>query len=184
VSLSPDTAYATGSTAEGDERPGILYVIDVADATRPGQVASIELPQHTSSNVTVAGDHAYVILADCQYFTCSGSLQLIDVPDPTRPRLVSSLDIPGGAFSLTIVDDAGSGRRYGYLAAGDEGVMVVDVSDPAQPQLVGQADTPGRARGIVVVDGLVYVGDGRGGFLVLRAVGAGSAHGSTGFASR
>jgi hypothetical protein len=184
LSLADGTVYATGSTTEGDERSGILYVIDVADTNRPSQVAAIELPDHTSSNVTVAGDHAYVTLADCQYFICSGSLQLIDVSDPTQPQLVTALDVPGGAFALAITDDAETGRRYGYLTAGEEGVRVLDLSDPAQPHLVGQADTPGRARGIAVVGDLVYVGDGRGGFLVLRAVPARSAHGSTGFARR
>jgi hypothetical protein len=170
VSLADGYAYATGSTSEGDERKGILYVIDVADPTAPGQVGSVELPDHTWSNVALAGDHAYVTLADCQYFTCSGSLQVIDISEPTQSRLVSSLDVPGGAFAVTVTDDADGSGRYGYMAAGDEGVWVVDLSDPAQPHLVGRADTPGRARGIVVVDDLAYVGDDHGGLLILHVV--------------
>jgi hypothetical protein len=177
VSPADGYVYATGTTSEGDERRGMLYVIDVADATRPSQAAAIELPQNTSSSVTVAGDYAYVTLADCQYFSCSGSLQLIDAADPTQPRLVSSLDVPGGAFTLATTDSTGGNRRYAYLAAGDDGVHVVDVSDPTQPRLVGQADTPGRARDIAVVDDFVYVGDGSGGFLVLRVARATSSPG-------
>jgi len=163
-------AYATGSYSEGDQRKGILYVIDVADPTRPGKVASVELPDHTSSNVTLAGDYAYVALADCYYFTCSGSLQMIDISHPAQPRLASSLDVPGGVFAVTVADDGDGSGRYGYLAAGEVGVWVVDASDPAQPHLVGLENTPGRARGIAVVDDLIYVGDGKGGFLILRVV--------------
>jgi hypothetical protein len=169
VSPADGTVYATGSYTEGDQRRGGLYVIDVADAERLVLVASIELPEHTSSNVTLAGNYAYVTLAECQYFTCSGSLQVIDVSDPTQPRLASSRDVPGGAFALTVTDD-GEGGRYGYLAAGEAGVWVVDLSDPGQPGLVWLADTPRRARGIAVRDDLVYVGDDQGGLLILQVV--------------
>ena len=170
VAVAGGYAYATGSTSAGDQRKGILYVIDVADPTRPGKVASVELPDHSSSSVTLAGDYVYVALVDCYYFTCSGSLQVIDISHPTQSRLVSSLDVPGGAFAVTVTDDADGSGRYGYLTAGDEGVWVVDVSDPAQPELVGLADTPGRARSTAVVGDLAYVGDGSGGLLILHVV--------------
>jgi hypothetical protein len=120
--------------------------------------------------VAVAGDAVYVALADCYYFDCSGSLQTFDVADPSQPRQVGSLDIPGGGFDVTVVDGDVRGGRFAYLAAGEAGVWAVDVSDPAQPQLAGQANTPGDARTIAVVGDLVYVGDGKGGLLVLHIV--------------
>jgi len=95
---------------------------------------------------------------------------VIDISDPTQPRLVSSLDIAGGAFAVTVTGDADGSGRYGYLAAGDEGVRVADASDPAEPRLVGRANTPGRARGIVVVEHLAYVADDHAGLLILHVV--------------
>ena len=170
VAVTDGYAYATGSTPEGDQRRGILYVIDVADPTRPSKIASVELPDHSSSSVTLAGDYVYVALVDCYYFTCSGSLQVIDISDPIQSRLVSSLDVPGGAFAVTMTNDADSSSRYVYLAAGDVGVWVADASDPAQPHLVGLANTPGRARSMAVVGDLGYVGDDNGGLLILHVV--------------
>jgi hypothetical protein len=170
VVVADGYAHATGSTSEGDQRKGILYVIDVADPTRPSKIASVELPDHSSSSVTLAGDHVYVALVDCYYFTCSGSLQVIDISDPTQSRLVNSLDVPGGAFAVTMTNDADSSGRYVFLAAGDEGVWVADTSDPAQPHLIGLANTPGRARSIAVVGDLAYVGDDHGGLLILHVV--------------
>jgi hypothetical protein len=170
VAVADGYAYATGSYSEGDQRKGILYVIDLADPTCPSKIASVELPDHSSSSVTLVGHFVYVALADCMYFTCSGSLQLVDVADPAQPHLASALEIPGGAFAVRMTDDAEGSVGLGYLASGDEGVWVVDASDPARPRLVGRANTPGRAQSVALVDDLVTVGDGRGGFLVLRVV--------------
>jgi len=170
VVVADGYAYATGSYSEGDQRKGILHVIDVADPTRPDRIGSVELPEHSSSNVALAGDHAYVALEDCYYHTCSGTLLVIDVSDPAQPRLVSSLDVPGGASGVTVADDGDRSGRYVYLAAGVAGVWVVNVSDAASPRLAGLANTPGRAQGVAFADDLVYVADGEGGFLVLRVV--------------
>jgi hypothetical protein len=169
VAAAHGHAYATGSTTEGDQRKGMLYVMDLADPTRPSQVASVELPDHTSSDVALVGDYTYVTLADCYYFTCSGSLHVVDISEPRGPVLVSSLHVPGGAFAVTLSDDS-EGGRSSYLAAGYEGVWLMDASDPLEPRLVGRADTPGRARDISVEGDLVYVGDGDGGLLILRAM--------------
>jgi hypothetical protein len=170
VAVAGDYAYTTGGFFGQNSRAGVLYVIDAADPNHPEEIASIDLPEHSLSSVEVAGDAVYVALADCYYFDCSGSLQVFENTDPSQPRQVGSLDIPGGGFDVTVVDDDVHGDRLAYLAAGDAGVWVVDVSDPAQPQLAGLANTPGNARTIAVVGNLVYVGDGKGGFLVLRVV--------------
>jgi hypothetical protein len=180
VAVARRYAYAWGTT-EGRQGKEVMYVIDLADPTRPDLVASVELPDQTSSDVpleawssdvALAGDYAYVTMAisDFGYRRSSGSLHVIDVSDPTQPWLVSSLDVPDEVFAMVVSDGAAGGGRYGYLAAKNEGLWVVDVSDPIQPQLVGLADTPDCARDITVVDDLVYVADGDGGLLILRAM--------------
>jgi hypothetical protein len=168
VAVSDGYAITTGSYSEGDQRKGIMRLIDVTDPTRPDPVSSIELPEHTLSSVVIAGEQAYVALADCYYFTCSGSLQTIDISDPAQPRLVGSLGVPGGALGLTMADG------YVYLAAGDMGMWVIDVSDPAQARIAGSFNTPGRAYGVAVAGDLAYVADGQGGLLTLRVGIAGS----------
>ena len=76
--------------------------------------------------------------------------------------------VPGSSMTDDEVD-VQVAAGHAWLAQGQAGVIVVDARLPDHLDFVAQTDTPGDARRLLVVGDRLFVADGEGGLLVLRA---------------
>jgi len=111
------------------------------------------------------------------YAATDDAFRVIDGADPARLRSAGIVRIAGDPVNGLPFRVARNPRRlavegrFAYLADGRMGLRVIDVADPARPYVRATWDTPGDPVDVVVRDGVVYVADGSGGVLILRAVG-------------
>lgn len=54
---------------------------------------------------------------------------------------------------------------YAYVTS-NWGLHIIDISNPKKMRIVGKLKTPGQAEGIYVRDGIAYIADGVGGFII------------------
>ncbi len=54
---------------------------------------------------------------------------------------------------------------YAYVTS-NWGLHIIDISNPEKMRIVGRLKTPGQAEGIYVRDGIAYIADGVGGFII------------------
>ena len=102
---------------------GGLYVISVADPTRPlavGYCGSLG----RARGVAVAGDFAYV--AD----DLNNSLRVVSISDPAHPVLVGSCPTPDQAVKVAVRG------QFAYVAARSD-FCVISIADPRHPVMVG-----------------------------------------------
>lgn len=123
VVVAGNVAYvSTDLRDEGNYRDEIIWIIDVADLTRPQVLSSLRIEGAGVRDLAILGTTLYAA-------TYNLGLLLIDVTDPTapgnpvRPAFLPNLAV--GAITLT-------GSRA-YLDTGE----VLDVSMPTAPALLG-----------------------------------------------
>jgi hypothetical protein len=158
------SSIATGSArqlhVEGDyvyvAGYGALYVIDVRDPSNPLSAGSYTTPG-IASDVTVAGQHAYV--AD----GADGGLQVIDICEYRSPSGVGSSGFVGTVADIAVTGD------YVYIAGGYYGFYVSDISDPTCPSTVGSYNPPGigYALDVDIAGDHAYIANGEDGFYVI-----------------
>lgn len=108
-----------------------LRILDIADPTALSQIGVYDLPinlaDETASDVTVAGDYAYIAAG----FT---GLHIVNVSNPTAPVGVGIYDGLGFAQQVAVSGD------YAYVTDAYGRVGAIDISDPAAPVEVGIYD--------------------------------------------
>jgi len=146
VAVSADYAYLTCWSEDSTDG---LYVISVADPTRPVRVGYCFTPGQ-AQGAAVVGDYAYV--ADDK-----SGLRVISVADPAHPVEVGYCDTIGRAMAVTVDGD------YAYVASSYPGVglWVISIADPTHPVVVAHCDTTGGAGGVGLRETLAYVGAAR-----------------------
>lgn len=152
VTVSGNYAYL----AHGDYG---LRIVDISNSGSPSQVGQLDTPVYAKA-VYLDGNRAYVA---GDIGSTSGSLQTVNVLNPAAPFLEDEVAVPTRANDV-IVDDG-----LAYVACSTAGLEVLDVSGPTiDPVPVAWYDTSGSARDIWLINGLIYVADGSGGFVILR----------------
>jgi hypothetical protein len=146
-----------------------LVIVDVSDPPRPQRQGTLGFSDPLQ--LTVSGDHAYVVNGDG-----AGDLHVVDVSDPANPRRVGGYPhghgftlsgtfayvSGGGAFEILDVSDPASPRRVGIVHDEDgdstfsdhifvsggyaylQSGLIVDVRDPATAAIVGRAGVHGE----------------------------------------
>jgi hypothetical protein len=133
-----------------------IRLLDLSDPAAPQAGATV--PQYPYGEVTVAGDHLYLVDPPV--------LMPVDISDPFFPVLGPSMRIPSG-YSLVVQD------QVGYLPPSD---LVFDLSTPMHPEIMGSVAGPHWQGAPFLVAGERYlvVGDGTS-FAVLLPHGDGVA---------
>ncbi len=117
-------------------------IIDVADPTRPRQLAQIEMPPGTHSHKVRVQDGIMLVnherLGGPQPSGFSGGLGIYDVSNPAKPRHLTDWNTAGKGVHRYSFDG-----RYAYISPTVEGyvgniVMILDLADPARPEEVGR----------------------------------------------
>ena len=123
----------------------LLRVVDVSDPTDPQLVGSAAIPGGYSSNLAVAGNHAYMGAV-----SSGRGLHAFDVTDPAAPVLTSSVD-GFDPYDVTLVGDAA-------LVAGSRGLTIIDISDPTDLRV--ETHVPVTCRFVATGPGYAYLGGG------------------------
>ncbi len=148
-----------------------LWVVDVSDPTQPFGVGHTLIRGGVNTDVTVAGQYAYLT----QWYNSGqsgsgnvghGYFKVVDVSDPAHPYEVSTFKTSNGgsrnrgARAAQVIDN------HAYVAdSEDYGLRVFDVSDPAEP--IDVEVSSGGAEDFVLRDGYAYTTNGsQGGFRV------------------
>ncbi len=138
----------TGAPAESPRPPVVgLKIFDIADRTRPREVAFFPTYARGVHRFDLQGTHAFVS-TEWEGFR-SNILAILDLGNPHRPSLVGRWWLPGQHASAG-EPSPGPGGHYwvhlalargdrAYAACGRAGAVIVDVSDPGRPVSVGAA---------------------------------------------
>ncbi|MCA9759073.1 MAG: hypothetical protein KDA27_24990, partial [Candidatus Eisenbacteria bacterium] len=193
--LGPASTVALDGLLAFSGAGAILRIADVTDASSPTILSEHEFPSAVF-DVVVDGDVAYVATAYSGLFILdvgdpsapfalsslpnanvivdlakSGSIvfivdgvgvRLIDVTDPGNPSELSRFDTPNSAQHVTAQDN------LAYVSDLFGGLRIYDVSNPTSPFLTGELlfFPLGLPEATVVRDGIAYVGDWQGLFIV------------------
>ncbi len=116
---------------------GGTHIIALGDSTNVRQAAFVPGPQSNWREITVIGNHAYVV-------TEGGNvgIQVIDLsPLPDSVRMVTSFNSRFATGHMIMRDvDVDSPYVYVSGASGTGGVHIINVSNPAQPVQIGLYD--------------------------------------------
>ena len=141
----------------GSEAPtGGLRILDIADPSRPAEVARYDGIGPEIWELAISGRHAFV--------TTGEGLLALDVAVPSAPT-------KAGAYAFDRV--TGFGRNlvvegdYALVGGGPHGLQVVDTSDPLRPVVVSQIDTEGHTWAVALDGGYVYLADEYNGLRVV-----------------
>ena len=136
-------------------------------------VVALDDPKHP--NVTAVIGEPFLkrpraVQAQFRYaFACdSEGVKVLDITDLAHPRLVSTLPMHD-ARSIYLA------RTYGYVAGGEQGLVILDIERPEQPR-VDQVFNPGGCindlndvkLGITYVSEFAYLADGHNGLRVVQ----------------
>ena len=128
--------------------PSGTTIFDVADPSRPRELARIELPEgwHSHKVRTAEG----VMLVNHERISADGTadfgggLGIYNVSDPANPRMITKWRTAGKGVHRFEFDG-----RYAYISPTAEGyvgniMMILDLADPAAPEEVGRWWIPGQ----------------------------------------
>jgi hypothetical protein len=147
----------------GSEETKALWILNVADPSRPTVVSTWGPHYAYAQQVAVQGDYAYV---------CDGaSLLVFDISAPTTPTMVARLwakpaGWPEGRPSPWFKEVTPMGDTA-YVATGAEGMAVLDISDPTNPTVVGRADVVGYTSRLSVSGSHAYLAARVGGLQIV-----------------
>jgi hypothetical protein len=138
-----------------------LRVVDVSNPYAPTQAGFLDLPGY-AWELDLEGDYAYVANAD-------HGLRVVDVSNPVAPVEVGFWNPGYYGNPNDAVRSVAVAWGHAYVAEQGHGVSMLNVSDPAEPIRAGSYNTSGSAQDVAVDGELVYVADGTGGLVILRA---------------
>jgi PKD repeat protein len=137
--------------------------LSITDVSNPGHfrtlchtlIANGQLSYGGISSLEISSNTLYGL----EWDYTGNAIGIVDTSEPWQPQLIGSLIFSEGApRSLRVVNN------YGYVAAGQSGLMVFDVSDPANIFRKGQFFTAVQANGISLQGNIAYVFDSGTGF--------------------
>lgn len=203
VRAQDDLVYLAGGYTEDESKlagprgtaTGGLYVLDLADPTRPeilGHCGASMMP----SQIAVGGGRAYL--------SCSlAGVHIIDIVDPAQPQPIGQIPSTGAYFldveardgiiftsdeyddirSFDVSDPASpvqldllDGAYWSsfavqgdllFAAAFYGSLFVIDAADPSDLQILGSVDLPNYAESVCVVGDRAYVANGHRGLSVI-----------------
>jgi hypothetical protein len=143
-----------------------LQIVDVSEPGDPELLVTCKPDEVFGEGVWSDDEVAYVAANHFRVHADEGHpvVQVFDVSDPYRPYRCSApvAPIPGRAVDVDVEEE-----RL-YVAVENGGVVVYDLSNPCDPSYLGAFDTH-FAQKLCVLDGIVFVADGEGGFVVVDA---------------
>jgi hypothetical protein len=130
-------------TDDSHDRPVGLKIFDIADRSRPREIAFFRTRGRGAHRFDLQGTHVFL---STEWHGFQRNIMLIvDVANPADPRVVGQWALPGQRAGEDPVPRGywvhlalARGDRA-YLACGREGAVIVDISDPAHPATVGRA---------------------------------------------
>ncbi len=137
-----------------------LVVVSLEDPKQPYVTSIIESPLEGAR--AVAAQFRYAFVCDAQGIKVFGIDELAD------PKHVTSLDL-SGAESIYVA------RTYGYVAAGESGLVIIDLENPEQPRIDQVFNADGSINdlhdvklGITNASEFAYLADGKNGLRVVQ----------------
>ncbi len=119
-----------------------LAIANVEDPSHP-KILSVSDTPSFASDVTVAGNRAYVAATD---------LAVFDVSDVQAPKLLGSQSTGGFSGAGVVVHGI-----HAYVAGDSRGVQVIDISNPANPGVLATLPTPPLAEELLLSGSYAYV---------------------------
>jgi hypothetical protein len=137
------------NAANAPQLPGMLFVYDIADPTKPMLKSTLTLPAEVGTGkdgtrLHGAGHTATCVL-DCNYVYVSGardgSVLVADLRDPARPAVLGTVSTPAGAahraYDPGLVHDVNVDQYGNVWMSGTGGTSVyAPVTDPLKPRLL------------------------------------------------
>ncbi|MGE0626520.1 MAG: LVIVD repeat-containing protein [Hyphomicrobiaceae bacterium] len=124
-------------------------IFDVADPSKPRQIAHIEIPAGWHSHKVRVRDGIMLVnhekLGENGDASFGGGLGIYDVSKPSAPKLITKWKVSGGRGVHRYDFDG----RYAYISPTAKGylgnfMMILDMADPAKPQEAGRWWVPGQ----------------------------------------
>ena len=144
---------------DSPQLPGVLFVYDIADPTRPTLTSALTLPAEVGTSkdgrrLHGAGHTASCVL-DCTYAYVSGardgSVLVVDLRDPAKPAILGTVTTPAGAahkaYDPGLVHDVAVDPYGNVWMSGTGGTaMYAPVTDPLRPRLLAATTPADNAR--------------------------------------
>ncbi len=155
-SLAAVGGYLYLAYAGGEAPTGGLRILDIADASRPAEVACHDGIGPEIWELAISGRHAFI--------TTGEGLLVLDVGVSSTPALAGAYTfdrVTGFGRDLVVEGD------YALVGGGPHGLQVVDISDPVRPAVVSQIDTGGHTWAVALDGNYVYLADEYNGLRVI-----------------
>jgi hypothetical protein len=137
-----------------------IDIIDISNPLAPLSNASVKTASGESWDLCLDEEGEYLYVA-----TGKGGIEVWSLKDPAVPTRVAStasLLAWNFAWGVSYAD------KKIYVADREGGVKILDVSRPAQPKYIGGYAAATTCRYVRAKDGMLYLGNGAGGFEVVN----------------
>ena len=137
--------------------PGVLFVYDIADPTKPVLKGSVTLPDGgtEADGTTLRGaGHVANCVLDCNYAWVTGSrdggVAVVDLRDPAAPKVMGTVKTPAGAptkkFPASTHDVHTDSYGNVWIAGSGGTAMYAPLKDPLKPKLLASTTARDNAR--------------------------------------
>jgi hypothetical protein len=181
VWVHPNGKVAYLGTLLGGDR---VYVIDVADPSKPTIVDSVMVNARTINDIMTSEDGKMMVITREGADNRKNGIVLATLEDPLHPKIVGEFTdgVTAGVHSAYIYTQPKFGTHVYLTNDGTGALHIVDISDPAHPKQVAvwktaRSDAGRTLHDIDVRDGMVYASYWNDGLVILD-VGSGIKGGS------
>jgi hypothetical protein len=181
VWVHPNGKVAYLGTILGGDR---VYVIDVADPSKPTIVDSVIVNARTINDVMTSEDGKVMVITREGADNRKNGIVVATLEDPLHPKVVGEFTdgVTAGVHSAYIYTQPKFGMHVYLTNDGTGALHIIDINNPAQPKQVAVWKTPRSDAGrtlhdIDVRDGMVYASYWNDG-LVMLDIGSGIKGGS------
>jgi hypothetical protein len=181
VWVHPNGKVAYLGTILGGDR---VYVIDVADPSKPTIVDSVVVNARTINDVMTSEDGKVMVITREGADNRKNGIVVATLEDPLHPKVVGEFTdgVTAGVHSAYIYTQPKFGMHVYLTNDGTGALHIIDINDPAHPKQVAVWKTPRSDAGrmlhdIDVRDGMLYASYWNDG-LVMLDIGSGIKGGS------
>ncbi len=137
-----------------------INIIDISNPLAPVSNANVKTASGESWDLCMDENGEYLYVA-----TGKGGIEVWSLKDPAVPtRVASTASLLAWNFAWGV---SYSDKKI-YVADREGGVKILDVSRPTQPKYVGGYTGSTTCRYVIAKDGMLYLGNGVGGFEVVN----------------
>lgn len=179
--VHPNGKVAYLGTILGGDR---VYVINVADPTKPAIVDSVMLNARTINDIMTSEDGKVMVITREGADNRKNGIVVATLEDPLHPKIVGEFTegVTAGVHSAYIYTQPKFGMHVYLTNDGTGALHIIDINDPAHPKQVAVWKTPRTDAGrtlhdIDVRDGMLYASYWNDG-LVMLDIGSGVKGGS------